>query len=177
MKCLVISGAERCAFDADSHPSYHWFAPGHVVPVKPAHPVFYGDAVFVSPGHVGVLRRVRKYIAEMNLADFIEARQALASMRDIVRTASVGYLLTPKHAAQLHEVRGFLGRLKCNVASTRGRPSIASGRISNPLTRVDAASQVGRQPMSAKAWARSSPPVRIVAEPHRSSTIRFGQSP
>ena len=64
-----------------------------------------------------------------------------------------------------------------NVTSTRGRPSMASGNTSKPLTRVDAASQVGRQPMSANACARSSPPVRMVAEPQRSRTMRFGHSP
>ena len=35
------------------------------------------------------------------------------------------------------------------VTSTRGRLSIASGKTSKPLTRLDEASQVGRQPMSA----------------------------
>ena len=64
-----------------------------------------------------------------------------------------------------------------NVTSTRDRPNIANGSTSNPLTRVDAASQIGRQPMSAKACARSSPPVRMVADPQRSSTMRFGHSP
>ena len=50
-----------------------------------------------------------------------------------------------------------------SVTSTRGRPSIASGRISKPLTRLEAKSQTGRTPISAKACARSSPPVRMVA--------------
>ena len=40
------------------------------------------------------------------------------------------------------------------VTSTRGRPSIASGKTSKPLTRLDEASQVGRQPMSAKSLSK-----------------------
>ena len=57
------------------------------------------------------------------------------------------------------------------VTSTRGRPSIASGKISKALTRFEAMSHFGRAPMNANACAISSPPVRIVAEPQRSSTM------
>ena len=63
------------------------------------------------------------------------------------------------------------------VTSTRGRPSIASGKISKALTRFEARSHFGRAPISANACAISSPPVRIEALPQRSSTMRRGQSP
>src|SRR5579883_3320167 len=64
-----------------------------------------------------------------------------------------------------------------NVTSTRGRSSTAAGRISNPVTRPLAASQTGRAPISARAWAISSPPVRMLAVPQAESTTRSGQEP
>ena len=63
------------------------------------------------------------------------------------------------------------------VTSTRGRSSSASGRISMPVTRAEPSSQTGRAPIRTSASARSSPPVRIVALPHRSSTSARGHSP
>ena len=59
----------------------------------------------------------------------------------------------------------------------RGCVRRALGTISKPVTREDAWSQMGLTPMSAKACARSSPPVRMVALAQRSMTIRFGHSP
>ena len=53
----------------------------------------------------------------------------------------------------------------------------AAGAISKPVTRVEAWSQVGRTPISASAWAMSSPPERSVGEAQRSMTMRRGQSP
>ena len=64
-----------------------------------------------------------------------------------------------------------------SVTSIRGRFRIASGRMSKPDTRLESGSHRGRQPIRASACARSSPPVRIVALPQMSSTIRRGQSP
>ena len=46
------------------------------------------------------------------------------------------------------------------VTSTRGRPSAAGGSTSTPVTRPVAASHCGRQPISARPCAISSPPVR-----------------
>ncbi|GJE45130.1 hypothetical protein AEGHOMDF_4324 [Methylobacterium soli] len=63
------------------------------------------------------------------------------------------------------------------VTSMRGRSRSASGSTSNPVTRVVAWSQVGRTPISARAWATSSPPVRSVGEAQRSMTMRAGYSP
>ena len=63
------------------------------------------------------------------------------------------------------------------VTSARGRSRSGCGTISKPVTRVEAWSQVGRTPMSASAWAMSSPPERSVGEAQRSITIRRGQSP
>ena len=63
------------------------------------------------------------------------------------------------------------------VTSTRGRPSAAGGSTSMPVTRPVAASHCGRQPISARPCAISSPPVRSVALPQRSMTSARGQSP
>ena len=63
------------------------------------------------------------------------------------------------------------------VTSTRGRPIVAVGSTSMPVTRPVAWSQVGRQPISARPCAISSPPVRSVALPHRSMTSARGISP
>ncbi len=63
------------------------------------------------------------------------------------------------------------------VTSTRGRPTVAIGSTSMPVTRPVAASHCGRQPISASPWAISSPPVRRLALPHRSITSERGQSP
>ena len=57
----------------------------------------------------------------------------------------------------------------CSVTSTRGKSSRACGRISKPTTRALAVSQRGATPISASACAKSSPPVRMVALPQRSS--------
>jgi hypothetical protein len=54
---------------------------------------------------------------------------------------------------------------------------VESQRISNPVTRPEAWSQTGLAPISASAWAMSSPPVRILACPRQVSTIAFGHSP
>ena len=58
-----------------------------------------------------------------------------------------------------------------NVTSTRGRSSTEAGRISNPVTRPLDRSQTGRTPISASAWAMSSPPVRMFAVPQAESAI------
>ena len=57
------------------------------------------------------------------------------------------------------------------MTSTRGCVRRAGGTILKPVTCEDALSQSGATPMSAKAWARSSPPVRMVALAQRSMTI------
>ena len=60
-----------------------------------------------------------------------------------------------------------------SVTSIRGRPSIASAITSKPATRSDVVSHTGATPISRSAMANSSPAVRMVAEPHRSSmTLR-----
>ena len=53
----------------------------------------------------------------------------------------------------------------------------SAGRISKPVTRRDAVSQLGFTPMSASAWAMSSPPVRMLAVPQADSAMRRGQAP
>ena len=63
------------------------------------------------------------------------------------------------------------------VTSTRARPMAAVGSTSTPVTRPLAPSQSGRQPMSAKPCAISSPPVRNVALPQRSMTTARRNSP
>ena len=60
------------------------------------------------------------------------------------------------------------------VTSIRGRPNMASGRISKPDTRADPASHFGARPAKCSAIAKSSPAVRIVALPHRSTTSPRG---
>jgi hypothetical protein len=52
------------------------------------------------------------------------------------------------------------------VTSTRGRSSRLNGRISKSSTRWLPVAHTGRTPISAMAWAMSSPPVRMVAVPH-----------
>ena len=64
-----------------------------------------------------------------------------------------------------------------HVTSTRGRPMLAHGSTSTPVTRPVAWSQAGRQPISASPCAISSPPVRKVALPQRSITSARGISP
>ena len=63
------------------------------------------------------------------------------------------------------------------VTSTRGRPRTAAGITSNPLTRREASSHTGRAPISASAWAMSSPPVRMFDVPQAEIAIARGQSP
>ena len=63
------------------------------------------------------------------------------------------------------------------VARLNGRPALAVGRTSTPVTRPVAWSQVGRQPIKASPCAISSPPVRKVALPQRSTTDARGISP
>jgi cyclic pyranopterin phosphate synthase len=73
-----------------------------------------------------------------------------------------------------------LGRKKPetrSVTSTRGRSSRLCGRISMPVTRCEGPSQSGRAPSNARAWARSSPPVRMFAVPQAESATARGQSP
>ena len=60
------------------------------------------------------------------------------------------------------------------VTSTRGRSSTEAGRISNPVTRPLEVSHTGRTPISASAWAISSPPVRMLAVPQAESATRAG---
>ena len=64
-----------------------------------------------------------------------------------------------------------------SVTSMRGRSSAASGRISMPVTRLEALSQTGFTPRYHSACARSSPPVRSDAEAQRSITSARGGSP
>ncbi len=45
------------------------------------------------------------------------------------------------------------------------------------MTRREASSQRGRAPISASAWAMSSPPVRMLLVPQAESAIGRGQSP
>ena len=80
------------------------------------------------------------------------------------------------HRERLVE-NGFLQEVIKGWLISASPASRAGGTISKPVTREDALSQSGATPMSAKAWARSSPPVRMVALAQRSMTIRFGQSP
>ena len=61
-----------------------------------------------------------------------------------------------------------------SVTSTRGRSSTLAGRISNPVTRPLPGSHTGRAPISASAWAMSSPAVRIFAVPQADSATRAG---
>lgn len=63
------------------------------------------------------------------------------------------------------------------VTSTRGRPRTASGMISYPVTRREAMSQTGFAPISAKAWAISSPPVRMLEVPQAVRPKEDGHSP
>ena len=49
--------------------------------------------------------------------------------------------------------------------------------ISKPVTRLEILSHEGCTPIRNIAWAISSPPFRSVAEPQRSMTMVFGQSP
>ena len=51
------------------------------------------------------------------------------------------------------------------VTSTRGRPRMDMGSTSKSLTRQLPSSHLGRTPSKAKAWAMSSPPVRMVDVP------------
>jgi hypothetical protein len=60
------------------------------------------------------------------------------------------------------------------VTSIRGRFSRVRGRISKPLTRSLPASQRGARPARCRAMAISSPAVRMVAEPQRSTTMPEG---
>ena len=60
------------------------------------------------------------------------------------------------------------------VTSIRGRSSSVIGRISTPETRPLPSSQTGFAPSRCSAMAKSSPAVRIVAEPQRSTTSPFG---
>ena len=64
-----------------------------------------------------------------------------------------------------------------SVTSILGRPSSASGRISKPVTRREASSQRGRQPMSASTSAMSSPCVRMAEVPHTVRPTQRGYSP
>jgi hypothetical protein len=51
------------------------------------------------------------------------------------------------------------------VTSTRGRFLMAMGSTSMSTTRLLPSAHLGRTPSSAKAWAMSSPPVRMVLVP------------
>ena len=63
------------------------------------------------------------------------------------------------------------------VTSTRGRFSSIASITRKPVTRPDAASHTGIAPISARAWATSSPPVRMLAVPQSESAMARGQSP
>ncbi len=56
-----------------------------------------------------------------------------------------------------------------SVTSIRGRPSTASAITSKPATRSEVLSHTGAMPIRCSAMANSSPAVRMVAEPQRSS--------
>ena len=60
------------------------------------------------------------------------------------------------------------------MTSTRGRSSTEAGMISNPVTRPLDRSHTGRTPISANAWAMSSPPVRMFAVPQADNATRAG---
>ena len=64
-----------------------------------------------------------------------------------------------------------------SVTSTLGRSNTLAGITSNPVTRRLAVSHVGCTPMSAKAWAMSSPPVRIFEVPQALNAMVLGQTP
>ena len=63
------------------------------------------------------------------------------------------------------------------VTSIRGRPIFSNGSIAKPVTRLDASSQVGAQPMSASTSAMSSPWVRMAEVPHTVSPTAAGYVP
>ena len=64
------------------------------------------------------------------------------------------------------------------VTSTRGRPSMAGGSTSMPVTRPVAASHCGRQPISAQPLRDFlAAGAQAMALPHRSMTSERGQSP
>jgi len=60
------------------------------------------------------------------------------------------------------------------VTSTLGRSSTEAGMISNPVTLPLARSHKGWTPINAKAWAISSPPVRMFAVPQADNATRAG---
>jgi len=64
-----------------------------------------------------------------------------------------------------------------SVTSILDRPSSAAGTISNPVTRRDASSHTGRQPISARTSAMSSPWVRMAEVPHTARPTQRGYSP
>ena len=95
---------------------------------------------------------------------------ALSSRAATARTAaSISAIWAGNRSRKRPEIR--------HVTSTRGRPVLAVGKTSIPVTRPVALSQVGRQPINAKPCAISSPPVRRVALPQRSMTEARGISP
>mgnify|MGYP003694055253 CR=1 FL=1 len=95
---------------------------------------------------------------------------ALSSRAATARTAaSISAICAGKRSRNSPEIR--------HVTSTRGRPALAGGKTSIPVTRPVALSQVGRQPINARPCAISSPPVRSVALPQRSTTEARGISP
>jgi len=60
------------------------------------------------------------------------------------------------------------------VTSMRGRPSSSAGTTAKPVTRREASSQTGRQPISARTSAMSSPCVRIADVPQMVSPTQRG---
>ena len=64
-----------------------------------------------------------------------------------------------------------------SVTSTLGLSSNAKGNISIPETRSVPSTQIGLAPSKWRAIENSSPPVLIVAEPHKSIIVLFGHSP
>ena len=89
--------------------------------------------------------------------------------------------ITATAALSINEISCGKASLKkpetLKVTSTRGRSKIDKGNISKPVTLLFAKSQVGLTPISAIAWAISSPPVRILAVPQAVINNDFGQSP
>ncbi len=73
--------------------------------------------------------------------------------------------------------RLFTGSMEGRITEVIQNARRAGASTVKPETRPEAASQVGRTPNSARAWAISSPPVRIDAEAQTSSTMDFGHSP
>ncbi len=109
-------------------------------------------------------RRAARRATASGLSSSSSSRAATACT-----AASISAICAGKRSRNSPEMR--------QVTSTRARPIAAVGSTSTPVTRPLAWSQIGRQPISARPCAISSPPVRNVALPHRSITTARGMSP